>query len=68
MPNEIKALEDLENEIIKIKKCCACGACIANCDCQEFNGIEIIGQKARIINRNSYNLLFYNFLKTHAVG
>ena len=38
---EVKTFEDLENEIIKSNKCCACGACIAYCESQGFNVIEM---------------------------
>ena len=41
--NKVKTFEDLENEIIKNNKCCACGACIAYCECQGFNVIEMNG-------------------------
>ncbi|MFX0143000.1 MAG: Coenzyme F420 hydrogenase/dehydrogenase, beta subunit C-terminal domain [Candidatus Hodarchaeota archaeon] len=40
---EVKSFEDLENEIVKNNKCCACGACIAYCESQGFNVIEMIG-------------------------
>ncbi|MFX0048387.1 MAG: Coenzyme F420 hydrogenase/dehydrogenase, beta subunit C-terminal domain [Candidatus Hermodarchaeota archaeon] len=39
--NEVKTFEDLENEIIKNNNCCACGACIAYCENQHFNVIEM---------------------------
>lgn len=43
LQNEVKTFEDLENEIINNNKCCACGACIAYCECQGFNVIEMNG-------------------------
>ena len=39
---EVKTFEDLNNEIIKSNKCCACGACIAYCESQGFDVIEMI--------------------------
>ncbi|MFX1573865.1 MAG: Coenzyme F420 hydrogenase/dehydrogenase, beta subunit C-terminal domain [Promethearchaeota archaeon] len=41
--NEVKTFEDLENEVIKNDKCCACGACVAYCENQGFNVIEMNG-------------------------
>ena len=41
--NEAKTFEDLENKIIKTNKCCACGACIAYCESQGFDVIEMKG-------------------------
>ena len=43
LQSEVKTFEDLENEIIKSNKCCACGACIAYCESQLFNVIEMNG-------------------------
>ncbi|MFX0179757.1 MAG: Coenzyme F420 hydrogenase/dehydrogenase, beta subunit C-terminal domain [Candidatus Hodarchaeota archaeon] len=37
----IKTFKDLEQEVILAEKCCACGACIAYCESQSFNVIEI---------------------------
>ena len=39
----IKTFKDLENEIINTNMCCACGACIAYCESQNFNVIEMDG-------------------------
>ncbi|MFX1391753.1 MAG: Coenzyme F420 hydrogenase/dehydrogenase, beta subunit C-terminal domain [Promethearchaeota archaeon] len=38
---KVKSFEDLENEIIRSNKCCACGACISYCECQAFDVIEM---------------------------
>jgi len=37
----VKTFKDLDNEIIKTDKCCSCGACIAYCESQNFNVIEM---------------------------
>jgi len=39
--NKVIAFKDLEKEIIKSNKCCACGACIAFCESQSFNVIKM---------------------------
>ncbi|MFW9828699.1 MAG: Coenzyme F420 hydrogenase/dehydrogenase, beta subunit C-terminal domain [Candidatus Thorarchaeota archaeon] len=41
--NESKSFKDLKHEIIEANKCCACGACIAYCESQAFNVIEMKG-------------------------
>lgn len=38
---EIKTFKSLEDEIVTPKKCCACGACIAYCESQAFDVIEM---------------------------
>jgi len=43
MDKEVKTFKDLESEIIKNNKCCACGACIAYCESQGFNVIKMNG-------------------------
>ncbi len=43
LQNEVKTFEDLKNEIINGNKCCACGACIAYCESQGFDVIEMKG-------------------------
>ncbi|MFX1311857.1 MAG: Coenzyme F420 hydrogenase/dehydrogenase, beta subunit C-terminal domain [Promethearchaeota archaeon] len=53
--NEIKTFEDLENEIIKNDKCCACGACIAYCESQSFNVIEMNGYTPEFKSEKSLN-------------
>ncbi len=37
----VKTFKDLEKEVINNKQCCACGACIAYCESQSFNVIEM---------------------------
>ncbi|UCC18506.1 MAG: Coenzyme F420 hydrogenase/dehydrogenase, beta subunit C-terminal domain [Promethearchaeota archaeon] len=39
--NKVKSFEDLKDEVINNNKCCACGACIAYCESQNFNVIEM---------------------------
>ena len=39
----VKTFKDLENDIINTEMCCACGACIAYCESQNFNVIEMEG-------------------------
>ena len=39
----VKTFKDLENNIINTEMCCACGACIAYCESQNFNVIEMEG-------------------------
>lgn len=41
--DEIKTFKDLENDIINTGMCCSCGACIAYCESQNFNVIEMDG-------------------------
>ena len=36
-----KTFKDLEKEVIQVNLCCACGACIAYCESQSFNVIEM---------------------------
>ncbi|MFX1431225.1 MAG: Coenzyme F420 hydrogenase/dehydrogenase, beta subunit C-terminal domain, partial [Promethearchaeota archaeon] len=43
LSKEVKTFEDLDNEIIKSNNCCACGACIAYCESQGFDVIEMKG-------------------------
>ncbi len=38
---DVKTFKDLEEEIIKTSLCCACGACIAHCESQSFDVIEM---------------------------
>jgi coenzyme F420 hydrogenase subunit beta len=38
---EIKTFENLQNDVISANRCCACGACIAYCENQAFNVIEM---------------------------
>jgi coenzyme F420 hydrogenase subunit beta len=38
---DIKTFEDLEKDVISINNCCACGACIAYCESQAFDVIEM---------------------------
>lgn len=40
---EIKTFRDLEKDVIKTNKCCACGACISHCESQSFDVIEMEG-------------------------
>ncbi|UCD00749.1 MAG: Coenzyme F420 hydrogenase/dehydrogenase, beta subunit C-terminal domain [Promethearchaeota archaeon] len=37
----VKTFKDLDYKIIKTDKCCSCGACIAYCESQNFNVIEM---------------------------
>jgi len=37
----LKTFKDLEQEVILADSCCACGACIAYCESQSFNVIEM---------------------------
>ncbi|MFX0177350.1 MAG: coenzyme F420 hydrogenase/dehydrogenase beta subunit N-terminal domain-containing protein, partial [Candidatus Hodarchaeota archaeon] len=39
---DVKTFRDLEKEVINIDLCCACGACIAYCESQSFNVIEMV--------------------------
>ncbi|MFW9819255.1 MAG: Coenzyme F420 hydrogenase/dehydrogenase, beta subunit C-terminal domain [Candidatus Thorarchaeota archaeon] len=41
--NDVKTFEDVKNEVIERNKCCACGACIAYCESQGFDVIEMNG-------------------------
>lgn len=38
-----KTFKNLEEEVIKLGKCCSCGACVAYCESQKFNVIEMNG-------------------------
>jgi coenzyme F420 hydrogenase subunit beta len=38
---DVKIFKDLEEEIIKTNKCCACGACVAYCSSQAFDVIKM---------------------------
>lgn len=38
---KVKTFKDLENEVIKEKLCCACGACVAYCESQSFDVIKL---------------------------
>lgn len=38
---EKKTFENLENDVISVNRCCACGACIAYCESQAFDVIEM---------------------------
>ncbi len=38
---EIKTFKDLEDEVVSTNKCCACGACVAYCEIQGFDTIEM---------------------------
>jgi coenzyme F420 hydrogenase subunit beta len=38
---DVKVFKDLEEEIIKTDKCCACGACVAYCSSQSFDVIKM---------------------------
>jgi len=47
---DIKIFENLEDEIIKTEKCCACGACVAYCSSQSFDVIKMEGYTPRFIS------------------
>ena len=38
---DIKTFRNLEDDVISVNRCCACGACIAYCENQVFNVIEM---------------------------
>jgi len=38
---EVKTFKSLEDDVISVNRCCACGACIAYCENQAFNVIEM---------------------------
>jgi coenzyme F420 hydrogenase subunit beta len=40
---EVKTFKDLNDEIIAKDLCCSCGACVAYCEVQEFDVIEMKG-------------------------
>ena len=42
---DVKVFKDLEEEIIKTSKCCACGACVAYCQSQQFDVIKMVKYK-----------------------
>ena len=52
---EGKTFKNLEEEIIKTGKCCSCGACIAYCESQNFNVIEMDGNIPRFKSEESIN-------------
>ena len=43
LEKEVKTFKDLEDQVVSINNCCACGACVAYCELQEFNIIEMEG-------------------------
>jgi len=47
--------KELEAEIIKTGKCCSCGACIAYCESQNFNVIEMDGSVPKFKSKESVN-------------
>lgn len=47
---DVKIFKDLEEEIIKTNKCCACGACVAHCSSQNFDVIKMEGYTPRFIS------------------
>ena len=46
---DVKIFKDLEEEIIKTDKCCACGACVAYCSSQSFDVIKMEGYTPQFI-------------------
>lgn len=40
---DVKDFKNLDDDVISVNKCCACGACIAYCESQAFNVIEMDG-------------------------
>ena len=48
--NDVKIFKNLEDEIIKPKKCCACGACVAYCSSQSFDVIKMEGYTPKFIS------------------
>ncbi|MFW9882192.1 MAG: coenzyme F420 hydrogenase/dehydrogenase beta subunit N-terminal domain-containing protein, partial [Candidatus Thorarchaeota archaeon] len=52
----IKTFKDINDEIIKTNKCCSCGACIAYCESQNFNVIEMNEYRPSFKSeKNAYN-------------
>ena len=51
----VKNFEDLKNEIIINNKCCACGACVAYCESQGFDVIEMNGYVPEFKSEKSVN-------------
>ncbi|TFG08034.1 MAG: hypothetical protein EU539_03435 [Promethearchaeota archaeon] len=41
LEGEIRTFKDLEKEVINAGECCSCGACIAYCESQSFDVIEL---------------------------
>ncbi|GAF74613.1 unnamed protein product, partial [marine sediment metagenome] len=46
---DVKIFKNLEDEIIKTNKCCACGACVAYCSSQSFDVIKMEGYTPQFI-------------------
>ncbi|MFX1420502.1 MAG: Coenzyme F420 hydrogenase/dehydrogenase, beta subunit C-terminal domain, partial [Promethearchaeota archaeon] len=65
MQNKIKNFVNLKDEIIKTNKCCSCGACIAYCESQSFDVIEMKGyipefkSKKSVDNCNNCGVCYY---------
>lgn len=52
----LKTFKDLDNEIIQTDKCCSCGACVAYCESQNFDVIEMDEYIPRFKSeKNGYN-------------
>ncbi len=47
---DVKIFKNLEDEIIKTNKCCACGACVAHCSSQGFDVIKMEGYTPQFIS------------------
>jgi len=47
---DVKVFKDLDEEIIKADKCCACGACVAYCSSQTFDVIKMEGYTPQFIS------------------
>ena len=47
---DVKIFKDLEEEIIKTNKCCACGACVAYCSSQDFDVIDMVNLTPQFIS------------------
>ncbi len=47
---DIKTFQNLEEDIIETKKCCACGACVAYCSSQGFDVIKMDGYTPTFIS------------------
>ncbi len=47
---DVKIFKNLEDEIIKTNKCCACGACVAYCSSQGFDVIKMEGYTPQFIS------------------
>lgn len=50
---DFKIFKNLEEEIIKMSKCCACGACVAYCSSQGFNVITMEGYTPKFISEEN---------------